>query len=184
MNSKKNAIIVFVDYPENGKILTKIAEETNEYRAQQIYLDLLFHTNRIVEFAYELGNEIYIYCNPSDRILETQKFFDKKYIFKAQIGNRLSNRIYNAFNEVFSYNHQNIVLISVKCPFLKISHIKKTFENLENHDIVVGPINNDGFYLIGLKNEPQIELFENIELKTNLINELEKKYRKSWFKIL
>ncbi|WP_339936862.1 TIGR04282 family arsenosugar biosynthesis glycosyltransferase [Novipirellula rosea] len=54
-----------------------------------------------------------------------------------------------------------VVLIGADCPLLSESDIKNAAQQLESHDIVLGPAMDGGYYLIGLRG-PWSERFERL----------------------
>jgi rSAM/selenodomain-associated transferase 1 len=66
-----------------------------------------------------------------------------------------------AFASHFADGARSVVLIGTDCPDISLNHLRAAFRYLENHDLVLGPAFDGGYYLIGLSaNRP--ELFEGI----------------------
>ncbi|TNF56315.1 glycosyltransferase, partial [bacterium] len=63
--------------------------------------------------------------------------------------------------EVFSNGYQKSALVGVDIPDLSSHIILKAFELLNNSDVVFGPAQDGGYYLIGMK-KPVHELFHGI----------------------
>jgi glycosyltransferase A (GT-A) superfamily protein (DUF2064 family) len=73
----------------------------------------------------------------------------------------------NAFKENAN-KYQRIVLVGTDCPFITKGLINKAFAALSKYEIVIGPSEDGGYYLIGLaKFIPK--LFKNISWSTNKV---------------
>ncbi len=68
--------------------------------------------------------------------------------------------MYNAFLDGFKAGYKKIVLIGSDLPNISSKHILKGFDVLNENDVVFGPAEDGGYYLIGLKKEIP-ELFIN-----------------------
>ncbi len=80
----------------------------------------------------------------------------------AQKGNNLGERMYNAVQWLFDNGYQKVSLIGTDSPDLPLAFIKDAFQKLDSYKLVIGPSEDGGYYLIGMKN-PFDMLFKNIE---------------------
>lgn len=88
-------------------------------------------------------------------ILPNQKIF-------PQSGADLGERMFNAFQFVFSEGFDEIVMTGTDSPTFPIDYLEQAFEFLEtNSEIVLGKTTDGGFYLIGL-NVLRREIFEPV----------------------
>ena len=76
--------------------------------------------------------------------------------------------MYYAFRYVASQKISHMILIGSDLPNLPPTHIKNAFQALTDHDVVLGPSLDGGYYLIALKN-PDLRLFENIQWGTEQV---------------
>lgn len=80
---------------------------------------------------------------------------------EIQQGAHLGARMHHAFLVTLA-RARACVLIGTDCPALTPAHLQRAFEELEQHDVVVGPAEDGGYVLIALKS-PQPLLFEDIQ---------------------
>ncbi|WP_299228380.1 DUF2064 domain-containing protein [uncultured Psychroserpens sp.] len=73
------------------------------------------------------------------------------YSEKNQIGTTFGRRFTNAIQSIYDKGFETIITIGNDTPHLKTEHINKAEKQLELNDIVLGPSNDGGFYLMGLK---------------------------------
>ncbi len=159
-NSKHiNGLIVFIKNPEEGKVKTRIAKTEGNAKALDIYNKLITiclknisttNTRRLLYFTDYIDNHI---GKVSDNV--------ERYIQEGEdLGEKMSNAIRNSLK-----NNQKILLIGSDCPYLNGIHIQNALKALDEHDVVIGPTYDGGYYLIGMKKH-QPKLFEDIQWST------------------
>ncbi len=158
---KKKALIVFAKAPVPGKVKTRLIPALNRYQATRIYKQLL---DRTIKLAIKSKfDSIYIWVdgnlsNPYFRAIKN-RYGIKFYI---QSGRCLGDRMFNSFKFVLR-NHSYAVLIGCDCPGLTHGDLDAASCYMEQDtDVVLGPANDGGYYLIGLKKN-NYRIFENIK---------------------
>lgn len=162
MKRAGNLLLVFVKNPVLGKVKTRLAKSIGDKAALEIYLKLLAHTQSILQSINCADTAVFY----SDEI-EKQYFKTAKYK-NIQTGNDLGERMYRAFEWGFDLHYKNIVIIGSDCFEIQPQHIIEAFDNLQKNDIVIGPANDGGYYLLGMKNLEK-SLFENIDWSTESV---------------
>lgn len=81
--------------------------------------------------------------------------------FLSQGKGTLGERLANAFDDAFSLGSTAVVVMGADCPSLNCDHLAEAFVALRQHDLVVGPAMDGGYYLIGLA-KPAAALFRAI----------------------
>jgi rSAM/selenodomain-associated transferase 1 len=156
------ALIIFIKNPELGKVKTRLAETVGDEKALIIYLELLKHTQQI---ACEVA---------ANRLLFYSKFIDtndnwNNQAFQKQLqnGSSLGERMQAAFEQAL-LKYKKAVIIGSDCASLTPSIIEEAFQALDTHDFVVGPAEDGGYYLLGMK---QVEptLFQKMEWSTDQV---------------
>ncbi len=167
-------LILFTRYPEPGKTKTRLiptlgAKKAADLQYQMTELILrkikgLEETNRIaVEIRHEGGAELLM-----------AELFGKNRHYQAQGNGDLGIRMMTAFAESFREGMSRVVIIGTDCPDLEMSSIKRAFAELLKHDVVFGPAEDGGYYLVGLKRLVP-ELFINIPWGTDQVLKASKK---------
>lgn len=67
-----------------------------------------------------------------------------------QIGNSFGERLVNAMQKVFANGFENVIVVGNDCPSLNVLKIEKAAFLLTKNQIVLGPDNHGGCYLIGI----------------------------------
>lgn len=141
------ALIIFVKNPERGKVKTRLAATLGDDRALEIYRQLLEHTRLICEQVE--ADRLLFYSNFIDQEDAWQGKYFKKFI---QVGSNLGARMQAAFEEAFGrYGYRKVVIIGSDCADLTTDTITAAFQHLERHDTVIGPSNDGGYYLLGMR---------------------------------
>lgn len=81
-----------------------------------------------------------------------------------QNGDNESERIKNILNETYSRGYKRIILISSRVPNLPIEYIENALGKLRSENrVVLGPLKNGMFYLIGVRRKSIPEILNLIE---------------------
>lgn len=163
MNQNKDALIIFAKNPVVGKVKTRLAAEIGDEKAFEVY-------NKLLRLTYINTKDIdckkfIFYTGFADKQL-----FDSSYEIKIQSEGDLGIKMKNAFKEIFKSGYDNILLVGTDCPGLNSNIILRAFGSLDNSDVVIGPANDGGYYLIGMKDVNDF-LFEDIKWSTNYVLE-------------
>jgi uncharacterized protein len=154
--TSKRLLMLFVRNPELGKVKTRLAASVGPEIALDIYLHLLRHTRDITQ-ALPLDKVVYY----SERIEENDLWPDQLYQKKLQpAASDLGEKMKAAFETAFADGYTSVVIIGSDCQQLTPDIINEAFDRLENHEVVIGPALDGGYYLLGMKHL-HLELFEN-----------------------
>ncbi|MFB0925737.1 MAG: glycosyltransferase, partial [Vicingaceae bacterium] len=70
------------------------------------------------------------------------------------------DRMSNAFENGFKQGYEKVILIGSDLPEISPSIIQEGFDKLEKSEVVFGPAEDGGYYLIGMKKSRKF-IFEN-----------------------
>ena len=84
------------------------------------------------------------------------------------MGENLGDRMLYAFKQGFEAGYEKIVIIGSDMYDLNEASLEHAFQLLEANDYVVGPAEDGGYYLLGMK-QLKKELFENKEWGTSSV---------------
>jgi hypothetical protein len=160
----KKKLIIFVKNEEAGKTKTRLAAAIGDEQALEVYQKLLgrtFKQTRDLDITKEVWYSRFIAEND---IWEAGDF--KKQL---QSGENLGKRMSNAFQESFlEESFQKVVIIGSDCAELTSDIIQQAFQELEEHEFVIGPAEDGGYYLLGMRSYHP-EVFEEIEWSTGSV---------------
>ena len=142
----KDLSIVFVRNPELGKVKTRLAKTIGDKKALNIYILLLKHTESVLQ---KVSSDKVVYY--SEEIQNNDLWSDRCFQKKLQKGNDLGERMQHAFEMAFKEGYEKVVIVGSDLFDLKSAHIENAFKALENHNLVIGPSLDGGYYLLGMK---------------------------------
>ena len=157
----KQAIIIFLKYPELGRSKTRLATTVGDQNALKIYKELLEHTHQITKNLSCDSFLFYYRESPNTMNWETEK-----YKHKLQVQSDLGGRMKNAFQEIFDEGYGNIIIIGSDCYDLSEDIINQAFNLLKENEVVIGPALDGGYYLLGLTKMVN-SLFEDVKWSTS-----------------
>lgn len=153
-------ILFFAKYPEAGGVKTRLAADIGQDAAAEIYKNFI---EDLLSLLKSLNVNLKFYFSPPDTEEGFSKWLGKKYCFKPQIGADLGKILTNAFGDAFQENPANVVAIGSDSPDLPEDYINLSFHALGTHDVVLGPADDGGYYLIGFTKEAFLpQVFEHI----------------------
>lgn len=71
-----------------------------------------------------------------------------------QVDGDLGARMRAYFEKAFASGAQRVVLIGADSPDIPLEYVRSTFEMLDRFQLVLGPADDGGYYLIGARDEP------------------------------
>ncbi len=157
------SLIVFVKNPIAGKVKTRLAAKAGHQKAVEVYCELLQHTKNItIEWLHQnsldYDKRVVVYYGDfiNNNDLWTSDFFSKKS--QPDVPD-LGGRMRAAFEAEFT-EADRVVVIGSDCLDIKSKHLKEAFEHLAKAEVVIGPANDGGYYLLGMS-QLHPYLFEN-----------------------
>lgn len=142
----KQALIIFARNPVPGKVKTRLAATMGHDKALSIYQLLLEHT---VQITQQLPCDRYVFY--ADSILKNDIWSDDLYLKKNQEGKDLGQRMLHAFDTLFQQGYQKIIIIGTDCFELSFSILLDAFTALDEKEVVIGPSEDGGYYLLGMR---------------------------------
>lgn len=151
-NKSKNLLIVFVKNLIPGHVKTRLAKDIGIDGALDVYKFLVEHT---YETTKEVESSKAVFYS---EYVEIEDIWDtEEYQLLVQKGPDLGDRMLNAFKHGFDKGFEKVVIVGTDCFELKPDHIEEAFDQLSQHDVVIGPATDGGYYMIGMnKLYPQL----------------------------
>ena len=153
-NSK--ALIIIAKYPAKGSVKTRLKSHMHDDKILELYTHLLETT--IQKLRSIDGVDTFIAYAP----MEATSFFSQYNLGLLCLPEGdLGARMLPAFQDIFIKGYKNAVLVGADIPVLEPKYILNALRALSTHDLVYGPAEDGGYYLVGMS-KPIKEVFENI----------------------
>lgn len=143
-------IILFVRYPKGGEVKTRLIPHLGTEGAAQLHRDLAEQALERALAATGLRPARLTVAYTGGSTPEMVAWLGKSIILRRQEGRDLGERMAEAFRAAWAGGAQRAVLIGSDCPALTPALIAGALALLANHDLVLGPAADGGYYLIGL----------------------------------
>lgn len=160
---KTNALLIFTRNPELGKVKTRLAKTIGDEKALVVYKDLLLHT---LAQTSSVDCDRFVFYDTA--IIEDDIWPAAFYQKKLQSNGDLGQRMHHAFEILFKIGYQNCIIVGSDLFELTTIGIENAFEKLLSHDIAIGPAEDGGYYLLGMKKNNTL-VFKNKDWGTNTV---------------
>ena len=154
-------LLIFAREPVLGRVKTRLAADIGQEAALAVYRELLGITADAATAA-QVPATVWLAEAPmptADPTLPRPEWPGLPWQVQPPAGS-LGERMAQAFATAFAAGASRAVIIGTDCPGLSAELLREAFEQLTTHDVVVGPADDGGYYLLGLR-ELQPDLFAN-----------------------
>ena len=161
------ALIVLGKAPQPGVTKTRLTPPLTPEQATALYSGFLQDT---VAMALDLGWErVTVVYPPLPGAAEAlAALLPRDVTLQPQPGEGLGAALAGAFRSHLDDGFGRVVLIGSDNPNLPRAYVETAVHALGSHDVVIGPTDDGGYYLIGMS-RPHLGLFERITWSTDAV---------------
>lgn len=160
--SPSNALLVVAKRPAPGHTKTRLSPPLSPEHAATLYECFLKDTLEIMRRVPGVQPAIaYLPHDQADYFAGLAPDFD----LLPQQGSDLGSRLDNALNHYLELGYSRVAVMDSDGPTLPLHCLELAFERLEAADVVLGPCEDGGYYLIGLK-KPAPRLLREVRMST------------------
>jgi rSAM/selenodomain-associated transferase 1 len=142
-------ILLFVKYPEKGKVKRRLTTDIDEETIQELYRCFVDDTLTTIK---KINTHLFICFFPVDAEKKFHEWLGSIFSFLPQKGTDLGEQMKNCFSDAFTKGFRKVVLMGSDSPDLPEAFLQSAFAELQTHDVVLGPSSDGGYYLIGFRN--------------------------------
>ncbi len=157
----KKALILMTRVPIPGQTKTRLLEVINKEQCAEIHFCFLKDIFNIYEIIKE-DTDIFLAYTPKERFNVIEGIIPNYITTFEQVGETLGDKMKNAINAVISKGYEKVVLTGCDIPQIQVEDINIAFEKLDTKDMVIGPTEDGGYYLIGMKKSNCIVFDKNL----------------------
>ena len=149
----RDRLIIFTRYPEPGQAKTRLIPVLGPDGAAQLHRQM---TERTVAWARELakGSPLSIeihYEGGHESLL--REWLGQGIAYCRQGEGDIGVRMGGAFRRAFQAGTGPVILVGTDCPGLTAGVVGTALEACRENDLVLGPTNDGGYCLIGMRRE-------------------------------
>ncbi len=167
------ALVVMARYPELGKTKTRLARTLGEHETLDLYHAFLSDIAQ-----HHAGQAAYTLCwayTPTEvnyqelaTTLAPEHTTTMRYF--PQQGAELGARLHHAFHWTQQQGFAYTILIGSDSPQISREVIATARKALDEVDVVLGPCNDGGYYLLGMRTAHDV--FSGIPMSTNVVTRM------------
>lgn len=161
-----NSLVIFAKYPTPGSVKTRLGNVIGYSLAAELYRIFL-------NLTFEIGKEsaakkVSVTYEPPEKADAFMKIIPPQFERFSQCDGNLGQKLFHASETAFRDNACKLIMLGSDSPTLPVKFIDEAFKRLGHFDLVLGPAEDGGYYLIGMK-QTHNALFENIEWSKNSV---------------
>ncbi len=155
----RRALIVVAKRPQAGQTKTRLCPPFSPQQAARLYSSFIADTLALMT-RVDSVDPIVAYAPPS-----AEEYFRERvtsgFSLLPQVGNTLGQRLDQVLSRCLSMGYDQVAVMNSDSPTMPPQHLRQAFAHLEKPtvDVVLGPTDDGGYYLIGLK-RPCPRLFD------------------------
>ncbi|SHJ88322.1 hypothetical protein SAMN02745912_01477 [Paramaledivibacter caminithermalis DSM 15212] len=153
------ALILMTRVPMPGRTKTRLMKILSGEECANLHKCFLLDLFNVFEFIKE-DIDIYLTYTPEESFFLMKDYIPGYIKCFPQHGKNLGEKMFNGFRYLFNKGYTKLALMGADIPDIQPDDIKKSFEVLENSDVVLGPTTDGGYYFIGMKKAYE-NLFED-----------------------
>ncbi len=157
-----NALLVIAKRPAPGQTKTRLSPPLSPAHAAALYECFLRDTIELVGRVPGVRPAI-AYLPAAEAAYFAKLAPDFELIL--QEGEELGARLDNALTRYLRLGYERVVIMNSDSPTLPVACLTAAFEELADHDVVLGLCDDGGYYLIGLK-QPAPRLLREVKMST------------------
>lgn len=160
------ALIVFLKHPEPGTVKTRLMPALGPEVAADLYRAL---SETVLETTVPGPGEYerLVFFAPPEAAEEVRAWLPGVRLL-PQVGGDLGARMSGAFDRAFARGAERVAIIGTDSPAVSRATILEALDALGSADVVLGPAEDGGYYLLGLR-RPQPALFERMVWSTSSV---------------
>jgi rSAM/selenodomain-associated transferase 1 len=165
------ALVIMARYPQAGKTKTRLARSIGNEVVVELYKAFLTDLGRKfagwrfrLHWAYTPVEVDY-----SAFITRLVPSFGRMCCF-PQEGAELGARLHNVFKWSKAHLFPRTIVIGSDLPHISLDMVERAHEALDEADVVLGPAEDGGYYLIAMRNP--YDVFSGIPMSTSVVMEM------------
>jgi len=158
----KRALLIVAKRPVAGQTKTRLCPPLSAEQAAQLYECFLRDTLDVARAVRGVTRLIAYLPHDEDGYFHQ---LAPDFGLLPQVGADLGERLDHALSQCLRDGFERAVIMDSDSPTLPSAHVALAFDALDHADVTLGPCDDGGYYLIGLK-RPQPRLLREVRMST------------------
>lgn len=145
------AFVIMAKPPEFGKVKTRLAKNIGQRKTLTLYQACLAD---VCGAAVQTSAAKFIFWSGDAYLRGCSKLLSQplrsQFSHRTQVPGDLGQKIAGVFQTVFAEGFTRVIVVGSDFPGLDVLHWQAAEAALQTHDVVLGPTQDGGYYLIGL----------------------------------
>lgn len=167
-SARTNGLVLFTRYPEAGTTKTRLIPHLGAQRAAMLQRRMTEHIVTALRPRQREWPWTFEVHFAGGNLADMRCWLGPGLTYRAQPDGDLGDRLQQTFAKGLRQHWQRIVVIGSDCPAITANHVEQAFHALRQHQVVLGPAQDGGYYLVGLSRQCE-PLFQNIAWGTPLV---------------
>lgn len=148
----QKAVLVFAKPPRPGHVKTRLRGLLTAQEAAEVHLACVKDTAAMVASVGGYRKWLLVAGRfEAAQNLAQQAKLSSRWRVGAQVGRDLGARLEFALNSHFLAGVQKVVVVGTDTPWMGPQRIVRAFQLLDAADVVIGPTEDGGYYLVGAR---------------------------------
>jgi rSAM/selenodomain-associated transferase 1 len=158
------AVFIMAKAPQAGAVKTRLCPPLSAVQAADLYRCFLLDKIQQVR-TLQPARPVIAYAPTEGRGLF--QLLTPDFVIIPQEGHDLGSRLANSFERLFRMGYGGVLAVDSDTPSLPTAYLRQALELVATPevDVVLGPSEDGGYYLIGLR-EPRRDIFEEMAWST------------------
>ncbi len=151
--------LVFAKYPQPGAVNTRMVPPLTPTEAAELHTASLLAVCESIGSIADLDTKLVV--TPDERVSDLGKLVGASECWPQGDGD-LGRRLARATDRAFGAGAEGVLLLGADSPTLPVSFLTTAVANLSRHQAILGPSDDGGYYLLGVR-QPLPVLLERID---------------------
>lgn len=146
------AVLVFAKPPRPGHVKTRLRGVLSAHEAAELHLACVKDAARLVASVGGYRKWLLVAGRyDAAQKLARQAALSTRWCLGLQVGRDLGERLEFAFGSHFTAGVKKVIVVGTDTPWMAPQRIVRAFALLDRVDVVLGPTEDGGYYLVGAR---------------------------------
>jgi len=164
-----NSIVIMAKAPVPNEVKTRLTPPLRPEEASRLYHGFLLDKIEQIKNINEVRR--FVAYTPGEAEAFFRNIIPPGFSLFSQVGTDLGERLANVSGKLFAQGAEKVLILDSDTPNLPTDYIRDGISRLDEVDVVLGPCEDGGYYLIGMRKFVP-EIFNGIPWSTSEVAEL------------